>query len=267
MLHDGAYIFDFSQNVFAKSELLSKLTGMICIVIAYKRAPKYPLPLPLNDTTAVYNHFLNYLKVPSSDIVFVGDGSGGGLALLTLLQLSRSGIVLPSVALFCSPWCYLNVDANDEFNEKRLNYQYDASLVRPVTNIAAKMAMGKMNENLRPIRSKLTKLMNDASIFNPILNNFKGLKDVKMYFCVGASEALLFDTLDVCQKAYMDGCMDIICDVYPFMFHGWTCHVGKFPEATYTVVKMADFIMRNKKRQNIFPRCKYEPDPGQLISV
>eukprot|EP01084_Bolivina_argentea_P191486 328915_1 len=274
VFHGAAYVMEENWT-FAECELLSQLTGMICIAVSYKKAPKYPLPTPINDSVAVYNHFINDIKTSPSNIVLIGDSSGGGLVLLTLQQLNKSGIELPSCAILQSPWCYLNYDAqnvNDitQLNSKRSNYEYDANLNYPIINICAKMALGKMDENLNE-KSRDNKLVqmidNNPNIYNPICNDFKGLKNVAMYFMVGATEAILDDTLDAANKAYNEGCMNIRCDIYAYMLHCWMVFVGKFVEADYTVVKMADFILKNIGYQQSIPKSEYEPDPGQIISV
>ena len=273
VFHGAAYVIPEANWVFAECELLSKLTGMVCIAVEYKKAPKYPLPTPINDAISVYNHFLNELKISSTNIVLVGDSSGGGLVLLTLQQLVRNKTKLPSCAILQSPWCYLNYDAKDvdnidKLNKKRSNYKYDAWVSYEETNIFAKMALGLMDRNLNKVKNKLIKIMDDSTIYNPIYNSFNGLCDLPMYFMVGATEALLYDSIDCCGKAYNDGCKNNIrLDIDMFMCHSWIVFAGKFPEADYTIVKMADFILKNVCAFEDIPKSEYEPDPGQVISV
>lgn len=273
VFHGSAYIYDYPQYVFAECELLSKLTGMPCVVVQYRKAPRFVLPAPVADGLAVYEHFVKEMRIPSSDITVIGESSGGGLALLMLHQLALSKQPLPRCAILQSPWCYLNHDAQDTddiavIDPKRANYPFDSSLKYVTINIAAKLALGMIDANLKPIKCKLVGAAVDKKSFNPIFHDFKGLKDVSMYFMVGATEALLHDTLDCCAKAFGDGCDDLRCDIEPYMMHNWCCMVGKFPEADHGVVKMAEFILskRNAKRQ-LMPTSPYQPDPGQIVSV
>merc|ERR1719242_1660466 len=232
MFHGAAYIYDYPQIVFSECELLSKLTGMPCVVVQYKKAPRFVLPSPIADGVAVYDHFVNEMRIPPSDINMIGESSGGGLALLMLHQLARTKRPLPQCAILQSPWCYLNYDAADcNDNPKRANYRFDSALKYVTINIAAKLALGELDANLKPLKyCKLIGPTIEPQAFNPIVDDFKKLRNVAMYFMVGATEALLRDTLDCCAKAYGDGCSDIRCDIEPYMMHNWACNVGKFPE-------------------------------------
>mmetsp|Transcript_33404 Transcript_33404/g.29250 ORF Transcript_33404/g.29250 Transcript_33404/m.29250 type:complete len:85 (+) Transcript_33404:1-255(+) len=83
---------------------------------------------------------------------------------------------------------------------------------------------------------------------------------------VGATEAILDDTLDCAKKAYDDGC-NVRVDIEPYMFHSWPVFCGHFPEGDTTIAKMADFILKYANTFEDIPKCEYEPDPGQVISV
>eukprot|EP01083_Nonionella_stella_P019610 54441_1 len=278
----SGYCYDIVNHAFAQCELLSRLTGCVCIVVQYKKAPKYPISKKqISDGLNVYQHFLTVKKVPPQKITFMGDSSGGGLVLLILQRLGKTyPDSLPKCALLTSPWCHLQYDVADHVDgeeyQQRPNLKYDARMSYCALNLLAKCALGQMDEKLNEIVDAREK---DVRTYNPVFGDFKVLHNVAMYFSVGATEALLCDTLDAADKAYQAGCKTLKCDIYPYVFHSWHVFVDRYKEAQDIVHRWAQFILDHVREGKVglmettsisvndFPKCKHEPDSGHVVSV
>ncbi len=84
MLHGGGFIMGTAKQTFIESELISKVTGCVCLAITYSLAPENPLPTAVNEVINIYKYVSQQLGVPPSRIAFNGDSAGGGLALLAV---------------------------------------------------------------------------------------------------------------------------------------------------------------------------------------
>eukprot|EP01083_Nonionella_stella_P110024 321657_1 len=273
----AAYCVDIVNHAFAQCELLSQLTGCVCIVVQYKKAPQYPIANPqITDGLNVYQHLLTAKKVPAKKIAFMGDSSGGGLVLLILQRLGKTHPdSLPKCALLASPWCHLQYDLDGEVCPRQ-NFEYDSRMNCYLLNVFANCALGLMDEKLNAIDGAREK---DLRTYNPIFGDFGALRNVAMYFSVGATEALLCDTLDAADKAHQAGCKTLKCDIYPYMFHSWHVFMAQYKEAEDSVRRWAQFIVDHVGQGKLmekpftphdskdFPKCQYEPDPGQVVSV
>lgn len=78
----------------------------------YRLAPEYPFPAGLEDLFTVYIAMLKEYKIPSSSIIFAGDGSGAGLAVALVHYLKQKKLPLPAALALISPW--LDVSCTNE---------------------------------------------------------------------------------------------------------------------------------------------------------
>ena len=72
----------------------------------YRLAPEHKFPAAVEDIVSAYRFLLARGAVPTK-IAIVGDSSGGGLAIATLIALRASGLPQPGGAVAISPWADL----------------------------------------------------------------------------------------------------------------------------------------------------------------
>lgn len=118
--HGGGYIVGSPATHRELIARIAAVTGMRTIAVAYRKAPEYPYPAPIDDCELAYRTLLEEGVAPS-DIVLAGDSAGGGLVLSVLLRARDAGLPLPSAAVLLSPW----VDLSRQGESVRNNAQYD----------------------------------------------------------------------------------------------------------------------------------------------
>eukprot|EP01084_Bolivina_argentea_P003492 6566_1 len=227
-LHGGGYILCSDIKLFAQSELLSKLTGFVCLCIDYSLAPECPLPACVNELISVYKYLLNTKKINSSKIFMTGGSAGGGMILLALQSLKKQYLPQPCGVWLDSPW---NCLSSNKFGTM------------------SPMAVGNVDINGNVINN--FDLKNE--IYSPLYGNFNGL--CPMYFTVCATEMLLNDTIFAAEKAYKNG-IDVRVDISPFMSHCFAYKVNIFPEAYVQTVVGGKWFMDQMRKQNRYRNSK-----------
>ena len=109
-IHGGAFVLG---SIATSSELASKVaraTHARVLLVEYRLAPEHTFPAPLDDIVAAYR----WLLAPEQGytparVAFMGDSSGGNLALAVALRLARAGEPLPAFLGLLSP----SVDLSD----------------------------------------------------------------------------------------------------------------------------------------------------------
>ena len=113
-LHGGAYVFNSSKLHWNLVERLVNVTN--CTVIA----PDYPLAPSQTyiDTYRFMEQIYNKLasEVDPSDIIFMGDSAGGGLALGLAQKLKQDGLPQPGHIILLAPWLDVTC-SNPEIND------------------------------------------------------------------------------------------------------------------------------------------------------
>ncbi|HEX2621291.1 MAG TPA: alpha/beta hydrolase fold domain-containing protein, partial [Phototrophicaceae bacterium] len=101
--HGGGYV---SGTCFSHRTHVAKFVrgaGVKALLFEYRLAPEHPFPAAHDDALAAYTWLLSQ-GILSSNIVFMGDSAGGGLALATLIALRDQNQPLPSAVVALSPW-------------------------------------------------------------------------------------------------------------------------------------------------------------------
>ncbi len=102
-LHGGGYV---AGSAFGYRHLVGAIAaaaGVPALVIDYRLAPEHPYPSALQDALNAYGWLVDS-GVDPARIALVGDSSGGGLAMSTLLALRERGTALPAAAALLCPW-------------------------------------------------------------------------------------------------------------------------------------------------------------------
>ena len=102
-LHGGGYVVGSAFGYRPLAGTVAALSGTSVLVPDYRLAPEHTYPAALDDAAAAYDWLLSRVADPA-DIAFVGDSSGGGLAMGLLLRLRDRGQPLPGRVALLSPW-------------------------------------------------------------------------------------------------------------------------------------------------------------------
>ena len=106
--HGGVYVMG---DAFLAADLASQVgrrTDAKAISVDYRLAPEHPYPAAVDDSLAAYEALLHDGIAPS-DIAFVGESAGGGLAIATLVNARDHGLPLPAAAYVMSPYVDLTL--------------------------------------------------------------------------------------------------------------------------------------------------------------
>src|SRR5213592_2350062 len=106
--HGGVYVLG---DAFLAADLASQVgrrTRAKVISVDYRLAPEHPYPAAVDDALAAYQALLHNGTAPS-DVAFVGESAGGGLAIATLVNARDHGLPLPAAAFVMSPYADLTL--------------------------------------------------------------------------------------------------------------------------------------------------------------
>jgi acetyl esterase/lipase len=101
--HGGGFIAGSPESHRPLVSRLAHAASARALVPQYRLSPEFPFPAALRDAADAYRWLLTQGITPNN-IIFGGDGSGGGLALSTLLALRNAGLPLPAAVVGFSPW-------------------------------------------------------------------------------------------------------------------------------------------------------------------
>lgn len=141
-LHGGAFTLG---GIASHTPIVSHFAGKFSIpvlFIDYSLAPENPFPTAINEVLKVYQTLL--LKQASSEIIFMGDSAGGGLAISVLSKINENKLPIPKCLVMISPWADLtcsyashqfNAEHDPIFGGKKILLQEMASLYAGSSNV------------------------------------------------------------------------------------------------------------------------------------
>ena len=106
--HGGVYVIGDAFQAADLASQVGRRTGAKVISVDYRLAPEHPYPAAVDDALAAYQALLRNGTAPS-DIAFVGESAGGGLAVATLVNARDHGLPLPAAAFVMSPYADLTL--------------------------------------------------------------------------------------------------------------------------------------------------------------
>ena len=220
-IHGGGF---YSGSIRSHSLLagsLAKAASSDVLLIDYRRTPEYGYPAQINDALSAYRYLLDS-GYSNGNIIVMGDGAGGNLALETVLRQMRSRQPLPAAVVALSPITDLAVSGASVTS----NAANDQVLDKTALEALRKAYLGN-NSATDP---DISPLYADLSGFPPLLLQ------------VGSGELLLDDTLRLADKARKDG-VDVTAQVWPGMPHQWQLFPSVLDDADKAGQKIAEFAI------------------------
>jgi acetyl esterase/lipase len=219
-LHGGGYAVGSPASSRDFAVRLSRATRRRVLVVDYRLAPEHPFPAALEDSVAAYCSVLDRGTPPGS-IGLVGESSGGGLVLATLLALRERGVPLPAAAVCMSPWTDLaltgssmtaRVDRDPLVSPGLLKMMADAYLAGQPT---------------------------DAPLASPLYGDFTGLPPILVQ--TGTEEILFDDSVRFAERAQVAG-VDVTLDIWDGMIHTWQLFAAFVPEGQQAIDRIGEYL-------------------------
>lgn len=101
-LHGGGYCLGVYNTNRAFVAGVASQCGLKTLLLDYRLAPEHPFPAALEDSVAAYRWLLQ-AGFSSDKIILMGDSSGCGLGLATVMKLREEQESLPAAMVFLSP--------------------------------------------------------------------------------------------------------------------------------------------------------------------
>ena len=106
--HGGGFIAGSPATHRPLIARLCRAAGAAALSLDYRLAPEFPFPAGLRDAVDAYR-LLIAKAYPPELIVLAGDGSGGGLAVATMMAIRNGGMPMPAGLVAMSPWADLTL--------------------------------------------------------------------------------------------------------------------------------------------------------------
>ncbi|GAA4934927.1 acetyl esterase/lipase [Actinomycetospora succinea] len=197
------------------------------LLLDYPLAPEHPYPQDVNAAVAAARWLLERQGVPADRLVVVGESSGGGLVLETLLAAARAGLPRPAAAYLMSPWADLTCSA-PSFEARR---DVDLECSRESLTRMARQYLDGRDPTDPGASPALALPKNVAVAWPPLLVQ------------VGSHEVLLDDALAVTRVAALAD-VPVTLDVWPQMQHFFQLGVGVYPEAADALARAGEWVRR-----------------------
>jgi acetyl esterase/lipase len=219
-LHGGGYATGSAEGFRSLSSHLARATRARVLAVDYRLAPEHPYPAALDDAIAAYGHVLSSGHAPEH-ITLVGDSSGGGLVLATLVALRDRGEPLPATAVCLCPWTDMtlsgaSIEANAETDP----------MVRAATLALFAEAYLGDHDRRTPTAS-------------PLFADLAGLPPILVQ--VGADELLVDDAKRLAERATAAG-VEVTLEVWDDVFHVWHAFADLLPEARDAIANIGEHL-------------------------
>jgi epsilon-lactone hydrolase len=217
--HGGGFIAGSPETHRPLVSRLAHAASARALVPQYRLAPEFPYPAALRDAADAYRWLLTQGITPAN-IIFAGDGSGGGLAISTLLALRNAGLPLPAAAVCFSPWADMTLSGWSMLKNK----SSDDALSWELLSTCARHYL---------------KGASPAEAFaSPIYGDFRGLPPMMIH--AGSAEVLKDDASRLGERAAAAN-VNVNVEVYegmPHLFQG----LHELSESKVSITRAAAFI-------------------------
>ena len=219
-LHGGGYATGTAEAFRGLSSHLARAARARVLAVDYRLAPEHPFPTALDDALAAYDLIISSGYAPEH-IALIGDSSGGGLALGTLVALRDRGAPLPATAVCLCPWtdmtlCGASVEENADTD--------------PMVQAATLALMADAYLGERDRRTPTA---------SPLFADLVGLPPLLVQ--VGAGELLVDDAKRLAERATAAG-VEVTLEVWDDVFHVWHSFADLLPEARDAIERIGTYV-------------------------
>lgn len=184
-LHGGGYVAGDLEYSKGFGTILAAKCKTKVLCVAYRLAPEYKFPAPLDDALIAYRYLLRS-GYSGSQIILAGESAGGGLIYSLALKLRALNLPMPSGFIAISPWTDLTM-SSESFE---INRENDPSLTK---------------ERLIHYAGLYTDPENFKNPYvSPLFGDLKGLPRSLIF--VGKDEILLNDATQLHENLVASGC-------------------------------------------------------------
>jgi acetyl esterase/lipase len=219
-LHGGADLFGFPALFRDFTWRIADVTGAQVLCIDYRLAPEHPFPAAIEDVTAAYRWLVSERAEPRH-VAFIGDSSGGGLALASMMRLRDEGLPLPAAAVTLSPWTDLALTGQS------------------LTEFGSSDPMVPVELAPKAVELYLAGSDPRSPYASPLYGDPAGLPPT--LFFVGSDEALRDDAVRMAERLRAVG-RDVELEVWPRMFHVWPMFARILPEGRVAITRIGAFL-------------------------
>lgn len=197
---------------------------MTILHLEYRLSPEHAFPVAVDDTIAVYHTLLRH-NLSSSQIIFMGDSAGGGLALLTIQALIAQQLPVPRAVIVLSPWTDLSTSSDSYQRNAEIDPLLHADRIRWVAT-----------QLLGPNRPQSA--LYDSQL-SPLFGSFQGFPP--MYVTVGTTEIIEDDSRSLVKKA-QEARVDVTFEEGLHLMHIYPIFFPYFPEARQTLENIHQWV-------------------------
>jgi len=222
-LHGGGFIFGSAQSSLAHTVPLAHATGIRVVAINYTLAPIANWRKISDELVSVVQGLLDD-EFELSNMLFLGDSAGGGLATSLALKLRDEKIGIPAGLVLISPWVDVSLSGDTVHTLKSADPRLDLTTMKVAANAYAKKCDWE-NPYVSPL-------------FGDYSDDFPAT-----LIQVGTKEILLSDSIILNQVLNSGGKYSVL-EVYEGMWHNFQ-HNYDIPESVLAWNKVKLFVCQN----------------------
>lgn len=218
-LHGGAYVEGFVKPHWDFLYML--IQNLDCIITApdYPLAPAYTFRQSFAMVLDIYK---DLVKTNPTNLILMGDSSGGGFALALAQLIKKENIIQPQQIILLSPWLDIGL-TNPAIKD-----------VDPSDNFLGVDGLKMAGE------AYAAGERSDYYLLSPIYGPLEGLAKISVF--IGSREILVADTRKLKELAFEKG-ITLNYFEYPGMFHAWM--LLNLPESKKAKNEILELIRRS----------------------
>lgn len=219
-LHGGAHLVGFPALFRDFTWRIADATGARVLCLDYRLAPEHPFPAAIEDVVTAYQWLISRVAEPRH-VAFIGDSSGGGLALASMMRLRDQGLPLPAAAALLSPWTDLALTG------------------RSLAECGSSDPFVPVELMPKAVEAYLAGADPCLSYASPLYGDPAGLPPTLIL--VGSDEALRDDAVRMAERMRAAGSV-VELEVWPRMFHVWPMFARILPEGRSAIARIGAFL-------------------------
>lgn len=232
-VHGGCLTLGTPEHQIHLPAPVADKTGWKVISIDYPLAPyaEGSGPHPAHTATLnAYRALLEEHQYNASDIVFLGDSAGGGIAFGVALMARDEGLPLPGAIVAYEPW--IDMDQNKTAAYSNQPLIDDALVLSPINLASARdVAFGKQDSY--------------SPYVSPANGTYEGFSSVAVAIYTAGKDLLWQEGKNLAQQL-TDQARAVEYHCTPGMWHGFQQSYG-LPESEESATKAAQFLLHYVK--------------------